>query len=206
MKKFIALGCLGIALLFGLILLIAGTISYNGLVGKSQAVDGAWGQVENVYQRRADLIPNLVSTVSAEASFEKSTLTAVTEARASVGRVTIDASHAPEDAKTLKEFQQAQGQLSTALSRMLMVTEQYPQLRANEGFRTLQAQLEGTENRIAVERERFNEATRVYNTAVHSFPSVLFAGMFGYHDKPYFAASEAAQTAPTVTFPDFNKK
>ena len=168
-------------------------------------VDGQWAQVQNVYQRRADLIPNLVQTVSGAANFEKETLTAVTDARASVGRVTLDASRAPEDAKTLKEFQQAQGQLSTALSRMLMVSENYPQLRATEGFRTLQAQLEGTENRISVEREGFNEVSRIYNTAVRSFPGVLIAGMAGFKEKPYFTAVETAQTAPAVKFPDFKK-
>src|SRR5437016_3951999 len=137
-------------------------MGYNGLVGKSQAVDAQWAQVQNVYQRRADLVPNLVNTVSGAANFEKSTLTEIADARASVGRVTIDASHAPQDAATLQQFQQAQGQLGTALSRLLAVSENYPQLRATENFKELQAQLEGTENRIAVERERFNDVSRVY--------------------------------------------
>jgi len=200
MKKWIILGVLGLLAIILLIVVIGG---YNGLVGKSQAVDSQWAQVQNVYQRRADLIPNLVSTVTGAANFEKSTLVEVTEARASVGRVTIDASHAPEDASKLQEFQQAQGQLSTALSRLLVVSEQYPALRATANFQTLQAQLEGTENRISVERERFNEVVRAYDTAVHSFPSSIMAGIFGFHDKPYFAAAPQAQSVPTVNFPTF---
>lgn len=200
MKKWIILGVLGLLVIILLIMVIGG---YNGLVGKSQAVDSQWAQVQNVYQRRADLIPNLVNTVTGAANFEKSTLVEVTDARASVGRVTIDASHAPEDASKLQEFQQAQGQLSTALSRLLMVSEQYPTLKANANFQTLQAQLEGTENRISVERERFNEAVRSYDTAVHSFPSAIMATMFGFRDKPYFTAAPQAQTAPTVNFPNF---
>ena len=200
MKKWIILGVLGLLAIIFLIVVIGG---YNGLVGKSQAVDSQWAQVQNVYQRRADLIPNLVNTVTGAANFEKSTLVEVTEARASVGRVTIDASHAPEDASKLQEYQQAQGQLSTALSRLLVVSEQYPALRATANFQTLQAQLEGTENRISVERERFNEVVRTYDTAVHSFPSSIMAGIFGFHDKPYFSAAPQAQSAPTVNFPTF---
>jgi len=199
-KKWIIVGVVGLVVVVLLVLVVG---SYNGLVGKSQAVDSQWAQVQNVYQRRADLIPNLVSTVTGAANFEKSTLVAVTDARASVGRVTLDASHAPEDASKLQEFQQAQGQLSTALSRLLVVSEQYPELKANANFLTLQAQLEGTENRISVERERFNDDVRVYNTAVHSFPSSMMAGMFGFHEKPYFAAAPQAQSDPAVTFPNF---
>ena len=145
------------AIILGLIvfgLSIAGI--YNGLVGSSQAVDASWAQVQNVYQRRADLIPNLVQTVQGAANFEKSTIVQVTEARASVGRVNINQNQAPADAAQLQQFQQAQGQLSTALSRLLVVSENYPDLKANANFRDLQAQLEGTENRIAVERGRFN--------------------------------------------------
>lgn len=203
MQKWGFLGCLGVIALIGLILLITAIGSYNGLVSKSQAVDSQWAQVQNVYQRRADLVPNLVNTVAGAANFEKSTLVQVTEARASVGRVTLDQSHAPDDAAKLAEFQKAQGQLGTALSRLLVVSEQYPQLRATENFQTLQTQLEGTENRISVERERFNSAVMTYNTAIRSFPGVLFAGTFGFHDKPYFTATESAQSAPTVTFPKF---
>ncbi|MEI8196340.1 MAG: LemA family protein [Phycisphaerae bacterium] len=201
MKKWLILGGVGV---FVVIMLMVAVGMYNGLVSKSQAVDSQWAQVQNVYQRRADLIPNLVSTVSGAANFEKSTLVQVTEARASVGRVTLDASHAPEDAAKLEEFQKAQGQLGTALSRLLVVSEQYPQLRATSNFQTLQAQLEGTENRIAVERDRFNLAVQSYNTATRTFPSVIFAGMFGFREKPYFTATVSAQTAPTVTFPSFN--
>ncbi len=200
MKKWLILFVLGFIALIILVTLIGG---YNSLVKKSQAVDSQWAQVQNVYQRRADLIPNLVSTVTAAANFEKSTLVAVTDARASVGRVTLDASHAPDDAAKLQEFQNAQGQLSSALSRLLVVSEQYPDLKANADFLTLQAQLEGTENRIAVERGRFNDTVQTYDTAVHSFPAALYAGIFGFHDKPYFQAAPEAQTAPTVTFPSF---
>lgn len=201
MNKWLVLGGLGVFVVIVLAVVIG---TYNGLVSKSQAVDGQWAQVQNVYQRRADLIPNLVSTVSGAANFEKSTLVQVTEARASVGRVTLDASHAPADAAKLEEFQKAQGQLGSALSRLLVVSEQYPQLRATENFQTLQAQLEGTENRIAVERDRFNLAVQSYNTATRTFPSGVLAGLFGFHQKPYFAATVQAQSAPAVTFPSFN--
>jgi len=186
------------------ILLLMMMTSYNHLVQKSQAVNSQWAQVQNVYQRRADLIPNLVQTVQGSANFEKSTLTEVTEARASVGRVTIDASNAPADAATLQKYQAAQGQLSTALSHLLMVSEAYPDLKASQGFRDLQAQLEGTENRISVERGRFNDVVQAYDTSVHSFPSAITASMFGFADKPYFAAAESAATAPTVNF-NFSK-
>jgi LemA protein len=174
--------------------------SYNHLVGLSQQVNSQWAQVQNVYQRRADLIPNLVQTVQGSANFEKSTLEAVTEARASVGRVTIDASKAPADAATLQQFQAAQGQLSTALSHLLVVSEAYPDLKSSQNFRDLQAQLEGTENRISVERGRFNDNVQTYDTAVHSFPSAITASIFGFADKPYFAAAESAATAPSVNF------
>jgi LemA protein len=200
MKKWIILGVVGVILL---ILIVSSIGSYNGLVGKSQAVDSQWAQVQNVYQRRADLIPNLVNTVTGAANFEKTTLTEIANARASVGRVTLDASHAPADAAQLEEFQKAQGQLSTALSRLIAVSENYPDLKANANFQTLQAQLEGTENRISVERGRFNDAVRTYDTSVHSFPTAIFAGMFGFKDKPYFTAAPQAASAPAVTFPSF---
>ncbi len=205
MKKLIALGCLGILLLFGLILLLVGVSTYNGLNTLNQATNAQWAQVQNVYQRRADLIPNLVQTVAGSANFEKSTLEDVTNARASVGRVTIDASHAPDDAAKLKEFQDAQGQLSNALSRLLVVSENYPDLKSSQNFRDLQAQLEGTENRISVERGRFNDTVRAYDTALHSFPTLHVAGNKGYKDKPYFEAAPGAETAPAVKF-DFNNK
>jgi LemA protein len=203
MKKNVILGIVGFIVVFVVIPLMMAIGTYNGLVNKRQAVDNAWAQVQNVYQRRADLIPNLVQTVQGAANFEKSTLEAVTNARASVGKVTIDANSAPSDAAKLQEFQAAQGQLSSALSRLLVVSERYPELKANANFVTLQAQLEGSENRIAVERGRFNDVVQTYNASIQRFPSVLFAGMFGFTAKPYFAASTAAQNAPAVNF-NFN--
>jgi LemA protein len=174
--------------------------TYNGLVGKQQGVDAAWAQVLNQYQRRADLVPNLVKTVEGSANFEKSTLESVVNARASVGRVTIDPGKAPADAETLRKFQEAQGQFSSALSRLLVVAENYPDLKASAGFRELQAQLEGTENRIAVERGRFNEVVMSYNTSIRRFPTLIFAGMLGFHPKPYFQADAGAEKAPEVKF------
>jgi LemA protein len=153
-----------------------------------------------VYQRRADLVPNLVNTVKGAANFEKSTLTAVTDARASVGRVQIQGGSAPTDAQQLAAFDRAQGQLGSALSRLLVVSEAYPQLTATANFRDLQAQLEGTENRIAVERRNFNSAVQAYDAAIRRFPGVLLAGAFGFTARPYFAASPGAETAPKVDF------
>jgi len=194
------------ALLAGAIV-VALTISgiYNNLVTLQQGTDAAWAQVQNVYQRRADLIPNLVNTVSGAANFEKSTLAAVTEARASVGRVQLPAGAAPTDPAKFAEFEQAQAQLGGALSRLLVVAERYPTLTATGGFRDLQAQLEGTENRIAVERGRFNDAVQAYNTAIKRFPAVIFAGMFGHAARPYFAATAGAEKPPAVQF-DFSAK
>jgi len=206
MKKF-ALGfggIVGLLLLLAIVLLIGGCNSYNKLVSLSQGTDRGWADVQNVYQRRLDLIPNLVSTVQGAANFEKSTITEVTQARASVGQVKLDASNAPRDAEQLKQFEQAQGTLSSALSRLLVVAERYPELRATQAFRDLQAQLEGTENRIAVERRNFNEAVQRYNTAVKSFPNVLYAGAMGFQPKPFFQATAGAETAPKVQF-DFGK-
>ena len=173
-------------------------VSYNNLVAKSQATDKAWAQVQNVYQRRADLIPNLVQTVQGAANFEKSTLTEITEARASVGKVQIN--NAPTEASKLAEFEQAQGRLSSALSRLLLVVERYPDLKASANFRDLQAQLEGTENRISVERGNFNNAVQDYNTAIKSFPAVFYAGWFGFKERPYFAAKPGAEEPPKVQF------
>src|SRR5881394_232568 len=189
-------------IVIGLILLVVflGAGSYNRLVGLDQAVQKQWAQVQNVYQRRADLIPNLVATVSGAANFEKSTLTEITEARASVGQIRLDPNKAPDDPAKLAEFQKAQDHLSSALSRLLVVVERYPDLKATGNFRDLQAQLEGTENRITVERQKFNEAVQRYNTAVKSFPAVFLAGMFGFQPKPYFAAVEGAATPPKVEF------
>src|SRR2546421_2229559 len=199
------LGCLGVGAILLFIVLVGGcavAASYNRLVPLQQKVDQSWAQVQNVYQRRADLIPNLVNTVQGAANFEKSTLTEVTNARASVGRVQIDPNHAPVDAAKLQEYQQAQGQLSAALSRLLVVSERYPELKATQNFRDLQAQLEGTENRIAVERMRFNDAARAFNTKRNSFPTVVLAGFFGdrFREKPYFRAEPGAAVAPKVSF------
>jgi LemA protein len=182
------------------VLILAAVGSYNGLVGSSQAVDASWAQVQNVYQRRADLIPNLVQTVQGAANFEKSTIVQVTEARASVGKVNINQNQAPTDAAQLAQYQQAQGQLGTALSRLLVVAENYPDLKATANFRDLQAQLEGTENRITVERGRFNAAVQAYNTKIRTLPTVLFAGLLGFQQKPYFQAAAGAETAPAVKF------
>jgi LemA protein len=202
MKKF-AIGC-GIvavlALLAAIVLGAAAVGSYNHLVKLSQGVDSQWAQVQNVYQRRADLVPNLVATVAGAANFEKSTLTEITQARASVGQVKLDPNTAPNDPAKLAAFDQAQGQLSSALSRLLVVVERYPDLKANANFRDLQAQLEGTENRIAVERRDFNEAVKAYNTDIKSFPALLYAGAYGFHDKPYFQATPGAETPPKVQF------
>ncbi len=190
----------------GLIILIIaamGGASYNHLVALSQDTDSKWAQVENNYQRRADLIPNLVSTVSGAANFEKSTLVEVTEARASVGKVQINANTAPTDPAQLAQFDQAQGQLSSALSHLMVVVEKYPNLTATEGFQELQAQLEGTENRISVARMDFNQSVQAYDTAIKSFPVVLFAGNMGFHEKPYFNAAPGAENAPKVQF-NFN--
>ena len=205
MKKF-ALGCGILAALVVLLLIVVAIAggSYNRLVGLSHKTDAQWAQVENVYQRRADLIPNLVATVSGAANFEKSTLTEITEARASVGQVKLNANAAPTDAAQLAAFDKAQGALSSALSRLLVVSERYPDLKASANFRDLQAQIEGSENRISVERGRFNEAVQAYNTAVKSFPVVLYAAMLGFKEKPYFAAVTGSDKPPTVQF-EFNQ-
>jgi len=182
------------------LIILAAVGSYNGLIGSSQAVDASWAQVQNVYQRRADLIPNLVQTVRGAANFEKSTIVQVTEARASVGKVNINQNQAPADAAQLAQYQQAQGQLGTALSRLLVVAENYPDLKATANFRDLQAQLEGTENRITVERGRFNAAVQAYNTKIKSLPTVFFAGFLGFQQKPYFQSTAGSETAPAVKF------
>src|SRR6201997_213215 len=192
MKTF-GIGC-GVVLLLLLFIVVIAALgiagSYNRLVRLQQSVDQSWAQVQNVYQRRADLIPNLVNTVSGAANFEKSTLTEVTNARASVGRVQLDPNKAPTDAAQLEQFQAAQGQLSNALSRLLVVAENYPQLKATENFQGLQAQLEGTENRISVERGNFNKTVQDYNVAVRRFPANTIAGMFGFSPRPFFAAAQ----------------
>jgi LemA protein len=183
----------------GLILILSAVGSYNGLATSSQAVDKQWAQVQNVYQRRYGLIPNLVRTVSAAATFEKSTLIAVTDARASVGKVNIT-SAAPTDPAMLQQFEQAQAGLSSALSRLLVVSENYPNLKSDQNFLDLQAQLEGTENRISVERGNFNQAVQDYNSRVVSFPTMIMAHLGGFATKPYFTGAPAAATPPTVQF------
>lgn len=172
--------------------------SYNGLVSKEQDVNKAWGNVESDYQRRADLIPNLVNTVKGSANFEQETLTKVMEARASATQVKIDASSLTPD--NIAAFQQAQSGLSSALGRLLAVSENYPDLKASESFRDLQAQLEGTENRINVSRQRFNDAVNVYETSRRSFPAAIFSGMMGFKEKGYFKADAGAEKAPEVKF------
>lgn len=172
--------------------------TYNSLVSGDEAVKSAWSQVENVYQRRADLIPNLVATVKGYANHESSTLQAVVDARAKATSISVDASNLSEE--QIAAFQKAQGELSSALSRLLAVSEAYPELKANENFKELQAQLEGTENRITVERKNYNETAKLYNVKVRSFPTNLIAGMFGFGQKGYFQANEGAQNAPVVEF------
>jgi LemA protein len=202
MNKF-AIGCGGVLVIVAFIAVVAGLAlmgRYNSLVKLQQSVDSQWAQVQNVYQRRADLIPNLVNTVAGAANFEKSTLTEVTNARASVGQVRIDPNKAPTDPAQIEQFQQAQGQLSNALSRLLVVVERYPELKANQNFLGLQAQLEGSENRIAVERGKFNEVVQAYNTAVRSFPTNLVAGLLGFQERPYFKGREGSEQPPAVNF------
>lgn len=182
-----------------LLVMIAGG-SYNKLVRLQTATDGSWAQVQNVYQRRADLIPNLVATVSGAANFEKSTLTEITAARASVGQIKVDPNKAPTDAAALAAFDKAQTGLSSALSRLLVVVEKYPDLKATANFRDLQAQLEGTENRISVERGRFNEAVQAYNAAIKSIPAVFYAGIAGFKERPYFTATPGSEAPPKVDF------
>jgi LemA protein len=194
-KSWIVIGVI-VVLVFIIYRLFAG--SYNNMVDKEENVKSQWAQVENSYQRRSDLIPNLVSTVKGYAEFEKSTLTEVIQARASATSVKIDANNlSPEN---IAKFQQAQDGLSGALSRLLVSVEKYPDLKANQNFLELQSQLEGTENRIAVERGRFNEMVQDYNKYVRSFPSNIFAGMFGFAQKGYFQAAAGADKAPEVKF------
>lgn len=172
--------------------------SYNGMVQKSEAVDTQWANVENVFQRRADLIPNLVNTVKGYADFEQETLTSVIEARSKATGINIDASNMTTE--SLAQFQNAQGQLSSALSKLMVVVERYPDLKANQNFMDLQAQLEGTENRIATERRKFNETARDYNTFIRMFPKNIWANIFNFEKRPYFEADKGADQAPKVEF------
>jgi LemA protein len=173
---------------------------YNRLVSLKQQTDSSWADVENVYQRRADLVPNLVKTVEGAANFEKETLTRVIEARQQVNNIKVDASAPPATPEAMQAFQQTQDQLSSALSRLLVTVERYPDIKANANFRDLQVQLEGTENRIAVERRKFNESVQQYNTAIKQFPTIIYSGFLGFKDRPYFAARAGADQAPDVNF------
>jgi LemA protein len=195
MGKIVALIVIALLVAVG----IGGCNGYNRLVTLDESVSAAWSQVENVYQRRADLIPNLVETVKGAADFERGTLTDVIEARAKATQITIDKS-VLEDPALFAKYQQVQGELSGALARLLVAVERYPDLKANQNFLTLQSQLEGTENRIAVERRKFNEVARGYNTQVRRFPTNLLAGVTGFGARPYFEADPEAEKAPKVEF------
>ena len=195
MKKWIVIGVI-IVIAFILYRMFAG--SYNNMVQKGEEVSKQWAQVENVYQRRLDLIPNLVNTVKGYADFERETLSEVIEARASATQVKVDPDNLSPEA--IQQFQNAQGALSSALGRLMVVVERYPDLKANQNFLELQAQLEGTENRIAVERNRFNEVARDYNVYIKSFPQNLLAGMYGFEPKTFFEADAGASKAPQVRF------
>jgi LemA protein len=196
------IGPIAVCIIIVAVLLFIGA-TYNSLVTLGQAVDAQWGQVQNVYQRRADLIPNLVATVKGAANFEKSTYEDVAKARASVGQISPQVvQNAINNPQDFAKYAAAQDALGSALSRLLAVVENYPQLRATENFQTLQAQLEGTENRIAFERKKYNDAARSFKTKRDTFPTVMIAGLFGsrFNEKPYFQAQPGAQTPPTVNF------
>ena len=198
-----SMGCVigGAILAVLLLVLLWGVGAYNGLVGSRENVESQWAQVESAYQRRADLIPNLVASVKGAADFEQETLTRVVEARSRVGQVNATAtSEILNNPQQFAEFQEAQDQLSSALSRLLVVVERYPELRSVQGFQDLMVQLEGTENRINVERNRFNEVARDYNTRIQRFPGTLIASTFGFQAKPYFRSQPGAETAPKVDF------
>jgi LemA protein len=200
MKK----GCLITIIIVGFLALVVlgivlwGTKVYNGMVTMQESVTSQWGNVETTYQRRSDLIPNFVNTVKGAANFEQTTLTQVIEARAKATSITIDPTKMT--AENMQQFQQAQGQVSSALGRLMVVMEKYPELKATQNFRDLQVELEGTENRISVERRRFNEVALTYNTYIRRFPQNFLAGMFGFQTKPYFEATEGAEKAPEVKF------
>ena len=195
MKKGLSWGI--VAAVVGVIVIYA-ISTYNSMVKKDEGVQGAWSQVENVYQRRADLIPQLVSVVKGAADYERKTLEAVIEARSKATSVQLTADDLTEE--NMAKFQKAQDQLSSALSRLMAVHEAYPELKANENFRDLQTQLEGTENRIATERKKFNEVVQNYNSYIRRFPANIFAGMFGFDKKAYFKSAEGADKAPEVKF------
>ena len=194
-KKLITIGAI---VAFVALLVMWSVSSYNSLVTMDESVSTSWGNVENQYQRRADLIPNLVNTVKGYAAHEKSTFQAVVEARSKATQMTIDADNlTPEK---IAAYQKAQGEVGAALSRLLAITEAYPELKANQNFQELQAQLEGAENRISVERKRFNDTAKEFNTKIRKFPTNIVAGMFGFEKRPYFEAEEGANKAPEVKF------
>ena len=195
----ILLAVVGALVVLAIIIALSVSGIFNRLVTLQQATDAAWAQVQNVYQRRADLVPNLVETVRGAANFEKSTLTAVTEARAKVGSFTVDRS-VLNDPQKFQQFEQAQGDLGRALGRLMVVIERYPEIKATQNFHDLQVQLEGTENRITVERREFNSVAQVYNTAIKKLPANIVAGLGGFKERPYFEAETAAQHAPAVKF------
>ena len=200
MKKGCLISVIIIAVIafFAVSLIIWGTRVYNNMVTMNEGVTSQWGNVETAYQRRADLIPNFVNTVKGAANFEQTTLTQVIEARAKATQVSIDPTKMT--AENMQQFQQAQGQLSSALGRLMVVMEQYPELKATQNFRDLQVELEGTENRISVERRKFNDMAREFNTYIKTFPQNFLSGMFGFDAKPYFEAQEGAEKAPEVKF------
>lgn len=203
MKNKFMIGC-GVVLVLLIVVAIAlfswGKTSYNNMVMLEEGVKEKWSQVENVYQRRMDLIPNLVSTVKGYAAHEKDTFSAVTEARAKVGGMVNISEDVLNNPAMFEKFQKAQAGLSGALQRLMVVQENYPELKADQSFLALQSQLEGTENRIAVERKRFNEASKSYNVYIKQFPLNFLANMFGFNERPYFTATEGADTAPVVDF------
>lgn len=189
---------LAVIAFFVISLVVWGTRSYNNMVTMQESVTSSWGNVETQYQRRSDLIPNFVNTVKGAANFEQTTLTQVIEARAKATSVTIDPTKMT--AESMQQFQQAQGQVSSALGRLMVVMEQYPELKATQNFRDLQVELEGTENRISVARKNFNDVAKSYNTYIRRFPSNIIAGMYNFDAKPYFEAAEGAEKAPEVKF------
>lgn len=193
------LGCLGALVLVGLVLFFWVQSTYNGIVALEQDVTAKWAQVQNVYQRRADLVPNLVATVKGYAAHEREVLEAVTESRSKVGSIRVNQDMLNNPAEMAK-FQQAQDSLGGALSRLLLVVERYPDLKANQNFLELQSQLEGTENRITVERKRFNESAQAYNTRIKQFPANMAAGFFNFKEKAYFEAAPGSEKAPAVDF------
>ncbi len=202
----VALGLLAAVAAFVVVLLLWAVGVNNKIVRLNQGVDAQWAQVQNVYQRRTDLIPNLVATVKGAADFEKTTLESVVQARASVGQVKVDPNRAPDDPKQLQQFQGAQDRLSSALSRLLVVVERYPDLKANQGFMNLQTELAGTENRIANERRVFNDKVRDYNTYIQQVPATFIASFRNFRPKPYFEATAGSDRPPQVQFDFSNTK